>query len=70
MSVNMISWERRHKINIFVVKCCVKVIRLVCKGKDNTIADMLHEAGGMYQSRPQNGWACPKDWDCWEESLG
>ncbi len=50
-----------------VIKVCLKVIAFFYRVKDNQLADKLHDFAGRYQSRPQEGWSPPKEWECWKD---
>jgi hypothetical protein len=38
----------------------------ICRHKDRSHARLLHDLAGRYQTRPQEGWSAPDDWDCWK----
>ena len=49
-----------------LVKACLWLIGVFNRTKDRDLADILHEAAGRYQTRPQEGWVAPPDWACWD----
>lgn len=51
------------------ISCVVRVTHLLCRSKDRTIATRLHELAGHYQTRPQEGWSAPPDWQCWRDEA-
>lgn len=57
----------RQTISRAITRACLNIIAFCNKSKDDTLARMLHEKGGLYQTRPQDGWQAPMDWECWKD---
>ncbi len=59
----------RYDVEHLVAETCLLVIRTVCRVKDNSLAEKIHQTVGRYQTRPQEGWEPPETWDCWKDET-
>jgi hypothetical protein len=55
--------ENIYKLQRTAVKLCLYTIRKICHSKDNGIANLIHETAALYDTRPQDGWKPPPDWE-------
>lgn len=39
-----------------VCQICLWLIRLVCRTKDEDLANIIHKTASLYQRRPDEGW--------------
>lgn len=62
-------WEyvSSRSIHKWIARFCLWIIRMCYPAKDDKLAMLIHETGGLYQRRPQEGWAPPVSWECWKE---
>lgn len=52
-----------------ITNLAIWIIPIMNKTKNNWLANRLHELAGRYQTRPQEGWTAPSDWECWEDQM-
>jgi hypothetical protein len=57
----------KWKLDWKLTKMCLFLIRKLNRCKDDRLADTIHELARRYQTRPQDGWIAPFDWDCWKQ---
>jgi hypothetical protein len=59
-------YEMQSTLQWKVTNLLVSLITKLNPHKDDGLATLLHETAGLYQRRPQDGWTCPTDWECWK----
>ena len=57
----LVHSEPRYAFDMWVARTCLRVIRLFNRYKDESLANMLHDAAHNYQRDPNDGWQPPTE---------